>query len=249
MRMILCIVTTFLLIPLSAQAQSDCGIIKVGWIDWPPYQMADSDNSGKPNGIDIEIADMELKKIGCKPTYLNKPWKRLIRELQDGDIDRLAGMSVTKERQQFALFSSPYRTETLTLFVRTEDSHDYNFKNLKEFFQTRFRLGVPRGAYHGEEFIQLSKSDDKKLILVDRVGGENLKLILIGWVVGYILDHATGLARIKTGTFQGIISPYPDVQVDFGTIHFMLNPNSLSSDLLATFNRNIDEAYQLSENQ
>ena len=68
-----------------------------------------------------------------------------------------ASASKTPEREEYALFSDPYRTESAVMYVRIEDAGKYNFDSLEDIIGTEFKLAVTRGYYYGEEFEELKR--------------------------------------------------------------------------------------------
>ncbi len=228
-------------------ASEACGRLTVGWIDWPPYQIvnpafpADAVPMANPMGIDIEAAEKYLGALGCELEYVKKPWARLLKEMEEGKLDVLLGMSDTQERRQYAKFSTAYRSETVWLFMKAGRTEFDHFQSLNDILGTNFRLGISRNAYLGEEFEQLSENPKFREHLYKNIGGENFHMLVGGRVDGFMVDMETGKARIKADGLEGLIVPHNNVKVDLGSIHIMIGQNSLSDELLMRLDEVIEQ--------
>ncbi|WP_421784145.1 substrate-binding periplasmic protein [Kiloniella litopenaei] len=222
---------------ITGQKDKSCGELTVGWIDWPPYQMVGKDNdSSQPVGVDIQAAKKYLGALGCDLKFVSKPWARLLKAMEEGRLDVLLGMSKTDERSKYAKFSSPYRNETVWLFMRS-NQHDFDhFTSLKDIIGTQFRLGVSRNAYYGDEYLKLIEDPKFKSRVFQAIGGENFQMLISDRVDGFLVDKETGKARIEADGLQGQIVPHNNVKVDLGPVHIMFGKNSISSGLLEKLN-------------
>ncbi|WP_299374336.1 transporter substrate-binding domain-containing protein [uncultured Kiloniella sp.] len=226
----------------SAQAEDSCGELTVGWIDWPPYQMVGENNdSSQPVGVDIQAAKKYLGALGCDLKFISKPWARLLKSMEEGQLDVLLGMSKTEERSKYATFSAPYRNETVWLFMRA-NQHDFDhFTGLKDIIGTKFRLGVSRNAYYGDEYLKLMEDPKFKSRVFQAIGGENFQMLMTDRVDGFLVDKETGKARIKEDGLVGDIVPHNHVQVDLGPVHIMFGKNSISRGLMDKLNAIIEK--------
>ncbi|WP_120497303.1 ABC transporter substrate-binding protein [Kiloniella sp. EL199] len=232
-------ILTGLILTVASPVQSEetCGELKVGWIDWPPYQMVGkSGNDSDPVGIDIRAAEKYLGALGCDLKYVSKPWARLLKALEEGRLDVLLGMSNTEKRRKYAHFSAPYRNETVWLFMLANQHNFDDFTGLKDIIGSSFRLGVSRNAYYGEEYLKLMENPKFKDRVFQAIGGENFQMLVSDRVDGFLVDMETGKARIKADGLEGVVVPHKKVKVELGPIHIMLGKNSLSPGLLKKLN-------------
>ncbi|WP_420547489.1 substrate-binding periplasmic protein [Curvivirga sp.] len=227
-----------LFLRFEAQADQNCGDVRIGWIDWPPYQYKSSDHSDHfPEGIDIDISQDVFTELGCNIVFVHKPWKRLFVELEAGQIHVLPGISYTEERAEKFLYSSAYRTEELSLFVRKADIPTFNFDSFEELFQTDFRLGIPRSSYLGPELTEIREAQQYENQIFERTGGESLEMIIMGRVDGFLIDHETGIARMQASEkYRNAIGYYNRIRYSIGDIHFLLNMDKFKGDLLSRLN-------------
>ncbi len=242
------LITPFALTNSSAHASDDCGRLTVGWIDWPPYQMADTTSRGGPVGVDIDAAEKYLGRLGCELEYIQQPWARLLKQMKEGKLDVLLGMSNTQERRQYARFSKAYRNETLWLFMKAGRTEFDSFKRLHDIIGTTFRLGVSRNAYLGKEFDALNKNPEFRERVFKNIGGEKFQMLIGGRVDGFMVDMETGKARIREEGLEGLIVPHKSLKIDLGTIHIMFGRNSISDELLTRLNEIIDQDIFLEQN-
>ncbi|MCP4161995.1 MAG: transporter substrate-binding domain-containing protein [Deltaproteobacteria bacterium] len=85
--LLLCLIILILMIHLpSAMAKAKYSI---GWEPWSPYQYKDS--KGKVTGLDIELITAIMNNVKFSVTYKERPWKRLLYEVETGKTDLLNG--------------------------------------------------------------------------------------------------------------------------------------------------------------
>ncbi len=107
------IATPFLL------AQPPTPVLVVG-IDenYPPYEFTEN---GTPTGFNVDLVNAVATEIGYKVEFVAAPWTDVREMLANGEIDILAGMFQSEQRDIFIDFSTPYLAVTNAVFVR-EDS-------------------------------------------------------------------------------------------------------------------------------
>ncbi len=93
------------------------GALIVG-TDIPYGVMEYLDKSGKPAGIDIEIAKEVTTDLGAKLTLKTLPFAKLFGALKKGEIDAvISAVTITEERQKEMLFSAPYMDAGMSIAV------------------------------------------------------------------------------------------------------------------------------------
>lgn len=84
------------------------GIMVVG-SDIPYGAMEFFDESGKPAGVDVDIANEIAKEIGVTLDYRKFAWDNLFPAVKSGTIDLgMSAITITPDRQKEMLFSAPY---------------------------------------------------------------------------------------------------------------------------------------------
>ena len=115
------LVALLLLILASPAAQGQAAIQELvsGWYVRPPYQMeirhGDMDVL---TGLDIMISGEVLAGTACRPVFEPMSWAESLAGLAAGTVDFVPGGYWLPEREAFAYFSIPYRTEEMVVYHR-----------------------------------------------------------------------------------------------------------------------------------
>ena len=90
-----------------------------GWYPWDPYQYREY-RRGVPvlTGFDVEIERAIGRILGIEIILADMPWEDHLAALAAGKADIAAGATYSAERDRYAYFSKPYRSETDALTVR-----------------------------------------------------------------------------------------------------------------------------------
>ncbi|MEJ6078759.1 transporter substrate-binding domain-containing protein [Vibrio sp. 1-Bac 57] len=109
---------------------------------YPPFNY--KDNTGKPVGFDIEIADALCKQAELKCEWVTQSWDGLIPGLLSRKSDVImASMRITEDRKKRVLFSKKYY-QTPASFVTAKDA---NF-SIDKAGLTGKVIGVQVGTIH-----------------------------------------------------------------------------------------------------
>lgn len=156
--------TSFILVALtlSSQAFAELAItetaapvvsnkrIKVGFVDFPPYEYLNEKK--EPDGIFIEIIRKIAKQANYEAEYFNLPIARLYLYLQEGKIDLWPGLKSVPALQGYVLESqSSPMTVNLSLFYVNPELKFTGFENLK-----KERLILVNGYTYGGLLYQLT---------------------------------------------------------------------------------------------
>lgn len=221
-------------LPLSAVADS----LSLGWEDWKPYQYQSSD--GELTGLDIEMVKAVFDSQGKSLKFLQLPWKRHLDNLESGHIDLAASASKTPEREQFAYFSDPYRTESAALFIRKTDQDKYQFSSLQDIIGTDFSLAVTRGYYYGEEFSQLMENPDFRK-QVQEVNDNQLaqRQLVRGRVDGFLEDPIAATVELEEEGVADQVVNILDIYSD--GIYVMFSKKTKTEADVESFNKGLSE--------
>ncbi|MBU0972259.1 MAG: transporter substrate-binding domain-containing protein [Proteobacteria bacterium] len=106
--------------------------------DWPPFDFI---TDGKPTGFGIDLMDLLAGKSGLSITFVNGyTWDELLEMFFDGRLDVIHSLSITPERQQKALFSSPYYHSKNVLIFRSDTQDMHTLDDLEENI-----IALPKG--------------------------------------------------------------------------------------------------------
>lgn len=99
------------------------GLLRVGAdIDYPPYSYVDS--SGDPAGFDIELMRLLADRLGLETQFHLASWGRVLENLEEKRTDVVVGALFTISRTEHLIFTDPYNTDTISIFVREDSSID-----------------------------------------------------------------------------------------------------------------------------
>ena len=88
--------------------------------DYPPYQLLDKKNT--PTGFSVDLLKAIEKTMGLNISIELAPWNQVRSELEAGEIDGLAAMSYSREREKKVNFSTPYLFITFDVFIRNNST-------------------------------------------------------------------------------------------------------------------------------
>lgn len=140
---------------LNAAESSDKCHLRIGWLDWGPYQyLAKND---KPDGFDIAASKALAKKLNCTVEFIFMPWERQHREAAKGNIDLILGVMPDRPLVHF-VNSQRFRPDPMAFYWFKDSIKENKDKTLKELIGPNFKLGVLKWDYRSEELESLLKS-------------------------------------------------------------------------------------------
>lgn len=182
----------------AVSAESVCEM-SVFWEDWKPYiYMIDGELSGPEYHYMKALSDM----VNCRFNFVEQPWSRALLNLKRHDIDMVYGASYKKQREQFAIFSLPYRYEEF-VFVSLDkmESNPFSFahwlRNGLKAQSTR-KIGIIREFYYGEKLepILTSQSFGHK-VYATRSDDELLKMLVHKRIDGFIVEQIVAESMLE----------------------------------------------------
>ena len=167
--------------------------IVLGVHNTPPHSVQ---TDTVPTGLDIEVVEALMERLGCKLVFVQQPWARILDTMsKDGAIHMTTMASKLAERERFAWYSRSYIDLERLLFVRAAD--DTPYASLEDFFERRRYLGRVRGYSFGEAFDQVLQRYPDYVDDVNRLELNARKLAMgrIDGVVGEELQILDAFAR------------------------------------------------------
>lgn len=236
------VVSTFILLPLPATAQSAACPKKltIGYFDWTPYHYRDED--GTPTGLDIELMRATFAAAGCTFDLKLMPWKRTLLALKFGTIDAALGASRMTERESYAWYSRPYRRETMVMFMRRDELTGDEFMPLSEIVSGKRRIGVLLGSWYGDEFASLYKSDPslRKMVLQTPEYEVLFQWLMKDRVDVVFNDLFNGIYILKSMDAIDQIGVHPTTLND-GYIHIILSKLTVSEATVGALDQAITD--------
>lgn len=216
-----------------------------GWSVFPPYSDVEIIR-GNPQwtGFDVELLQAIERRAGYTIFADEIEWADLVQGIKTGARDIAAAATRTAEREKFALFSVPYRTETMVLILPRGMSGtlpaDTATALVEQFKKRKFRLGVERGAAYPSEVVQAFLADPANGGLVHAMLEQDLlPALLAGRIGGYLSDRIVAATKIEELGVAASVEEHP-VMVS-GDIYLMFSKASVSPQVVADFNRAIEE--------
>nr|WP_285903166.1 transporter substrate-binding domain-containing protein [Alkalimarinus sediminis] len=177
-----------------------------GGSNWFPYFYR---NSGEHYGIVGDIVLQASNRINITPVIGKKaPWKRILFDLKNGQIDVVAGALKTKEREKNFIFSNPVYYSEFHIFVRKQSQFEFN--DLEDLIGKR---GIKiRGMSLGQEIDEYAFEN----LVIDEVTDTDslFKMIAakrVDYGIFYLESGFSELQKLKLD--QSLVAlPYPLTQ-------------------------------------
>jgi polar amino acid transport system substrate-binding protein len=209
----------------------------VRWSDDPPYSFKSAD--GEILGLNAEIARAALKAMQCEPRFVELPWARALRELEQGRLDILPDALRTPEREMFAYFSRPVNRSPNVLFVTKSAANKYKLKALADISGTGFRLGAQIGVAYGPDYdTQVKTAAFLAQITPVTSRRSAWKMMELDRLDGLIADEVTALVELQQmGLSDAIFKT--DIIVSGDAAMFALSQASLTPEFVLEFDRGL----------
>ncbi len=148
----LIILITFLSISLF------CEKIKVRVTNYPPQYFRDA--NGKWTGIDIELAEAIILKAGYTPEFVELPWSRALKDIEEGNIDMMMNLSKTDERSNFLNWIGPERHSKMIIVVNKVNTN-MKINKIDDLVilakKMNINFGIQSDAFYSEDFNEILK--------------------------------------------------------------------------------------------
>jgi len=232
----LAFVELFVLCAASSALCAECNL-SLGWEPWEPYQYKERETL---TGLDVELVSAIFERTGCTLTFVEAPWARLLTLVEHGKVALAMGASHNQEREAYAYFSQPYRSESMRLFMRKGEAVNFPFQTLAEFAKTPFKLGIIRGYYYGEVFKELMNSADfKKQVLEADDEEENYTKLLKKRIDGFVSDPFVTAAGLRNAGISDQVEMHA-VVIHENDIYVIFSKNATTQEQVAQFNQALE---------
>ncbi len=204
------------------------------WSDDPPYTARGAD--GVLYGIDIEINQELMRRLGCRLEFKEMPFGRGLRELETGGLDLMGSAFRRPEREAYAWFSEPVLQARKRLFVRRADLPGFKARSLREWLQGGVTLGVLPGVVYGPEFSTLQQDPALQARIHTVVNRRSLWLMLErGRIDGMLVDELTATYEMRRLALEHKLAAAPLV-VESEPSHTAFSKRSTPPEFVARYN-------------
>ena len=174
-----------LLMPVTACAQDNEKVVRVGWYESPFNQ---TDEFGRRSGYAYEYQEKIAAYTGWNYEYVEGSWPELLQMLIDGEIDLMSDVSYTDERSENMLFSElPMGSEEYFVFVAPDSESGISSEDLSSF--TGKRIGVNKGSFQESLFMEWAEKKNVQVELVELT-----------------TDEAESVAMLNRGELDALVS-------------------------------------------
>lgn len=158
---------------MSSTGYSEVKKLRVAYTNWFPYTYEDN---GTAAGFEIDIFDAVIKEMQLEAEYVQYPWKRCLKSLEDGQVDALISLLKTPEREGYTYYPETSISISKTMLFTVKDraiSFSGSYHDLEGY-----RIGVIMGFSYGEAFDNadyLTKDDaqDAPMLIAKLLKGRN----------------------------------------------------------------------------
>lgn len=215
-----------------------------------PYQYEEVYDQGivTLRGLDIEVMQEASDLAGYKPVFEQGTWGSGLKAIRGGELDFALGATPRAERREWALFSMPYRTESIMIFLREGERDKWRgataLARARGILANGGRLAMVRGFYYGPEIAGLIAEESSHAgILETGSDAESLAALLAGAVDGFLADRLAGASVAWKADVLDKIDPIPGViyETDVG---IMFSKASCHPEDVAAFDAALAEMKQ-----
>lgn len=199
--------------------------VRVRWNDDPPYSMRQA--GGKLVGLNVDLVEQTLARLGCEVRWVELPWARALVELEAGRLDLLPGGLRRPEREAFAFFVARHSLSSNRLFVRQSDRARVGAATkLAEVMRPGLRLGVQIGVVYGPEYAELMTQPDFRSALTQGTSRRSLwQMLALGRVDGVLASEASARWELaQLGWQDSIVAT--DVALSNEPAYFLISKRS-----------------------
>ena len=211
--------------------------LSVGWELWYPYQYHNKNR--QLVGLDIDSFNAIMAEAKLSFTTAEIPWKTHLHFIHTGKMDIAMGASWSKEREEYAYFSRPYRKEAVKLFVKKGNAKNIHLESLADLVNSPYLVGVESGYYYGEDYQELIKTPGFQANISEVIDLEqNVTLLMKGHLNGFLVDPNTMQSFVIKYKMENEFEQHP-LEINSVDIFIMLSKQSSDVVTLDKINKAI----------
>ncbi len=159
--------------------------------EFPPYEMLD--DSGKPIGIDMEVAEAIAKELGLELVINDMGFDNALLAAQNGQSDiAMAGITVNEDRLAVMDFTDSYATGVQVVIVK--EGSEVNMDNLGDY-QIGTQLGTTGYIYASDTPENGGYGEDH--VIGYESGAVAVQALVNGQVDAVIIDNLPAAEYVK----------------------------------------------------
>ncbi|WP_028863815.1 substrate-binding periplasmic protein [Psychromonas aquimarina] len=213
MKRILCTLQLVTFMFFSCFATLNAKELSMVTVDWAPFYGSEMPD----NGVITVIVKAAFQRSSIDSSVKFIPWKRALKEVENGISDVLMGAYYTNERNRTYLYSDPIYDIRVGL-VALKSLGLEHYTKLQDLIP--YTIGVSRGWANSEEFDQADylnkKGATNQILNVRKLFKKRIDMISISFDV-----FRYEVAAMSTHTLDEIVFIQPPLQVS--AIHLMIS--------------------------
>lgn len=175
-----------------------------------------------------------LKRLDCKASYVEMPWKRVLHGLELGVVDIAMEAYFNEDRARYAWFSDAYNPGRSVLWIRKSGA--YADTDLASWLADGHTLGVTKDYYYGAEISELLRRYAAQVSVVN--DEQNYGKLVLGRIDGFLGDVLATPWGLKKEGLSDLIVPHAMAVYEAPTF-FMFSKKRLSPEFVREFNREL----------
>jgi polar amino acid transport system substrate-binding protein len=232
----------FLLFAFPVVAQQESKVLRSGWYQWDPYQYEVVKRELKHlTGLDVQLLKAIFGKMGYELQIDPVSWRQHQEDVKDGKRDIAGGAFRSKERDMYAYYSMPYRSERDMLYVRKDEQQKFKFNTAAELVKTlesgSYKLGVIDGYFYGAPLMQyINDPKNAGKIVKVKDDRENFTNLLEHKIDAFPIDHLVGATLGWRHGWQKQVVELPNPVFE-DSIHVLFSKKTTTPELVERFNQ------------
>ena len=215
-----------LILSANIYAQGIGPVITVGGDhNYPPYEFINK--NGKPDGYNTELTQAIAEVMGIKVEIKLDSWDYMKKQLEDGKIDLLQGISYSQERAKILGFSPPHSIVHQSIFARKGAVHIADVKDLSGKWVIVQNNGIM--------FEQLRTANPNILLVKTDTHAAALRLLASGRYDYAFVANLPGLylgKELSLANIEPVGNPFPPKNYGYATL-------KKNKELLALFSEGL----------
>ncbi|PPC78740.1 hypothetical protein C4K68_04345 [Pokkaliibacter plantistimulans] len=217
--------------PVQPSPTSPGTVVLSGHEDYAPFMWR---NDNKISGMAITAMQEVFRRLGLKTEsrYVG-PWKRVLKELEEGNIDVLVAAYLTDDRKEYADFTSvPISADPTSVFVYK--GREFPFSRWDDLIGKRFVEIY--GESQGQEFDRWRLANAQVRYVTRRI--ESFKLLESDRADALVTSYYTGTNAVARLGYKGLIVPLP-TPVTMVYLYAAISKKSPYASLLPQINQQL----------
>jgi polar amino acid transport system substrate-binding protein len=184
----------------------------------------------QPEGINVRMIQAVAAQVGCSVRFVNAPWARALKLLEQGDLDVISQLTYNEERAKYIAFIGPHLEERVWLIA--DPSKVPPLHQLSDLIRwpATVSIAVLNGAYFGEAFQQLRHAPSMQRRFYPMVSNQDKLALLESGRVQAVLEEELAW---KWRTQNTLTAFKPLLLVHSDPVYFGFSRISVSPELLS----------------